>query len=409
MTALFRSVRTHATFESLHNRHFRWFWLGRLATSATYQIGTVAQGWLVYQLTGSAFALGWVSAGSNIATLTFSLFSGALCDRIEKQHLLVSMRAAMVVNTLLLASVIALGHVQVWHVAANSLVAGILMAFMMPAEQAILAELVDRDTLLNAVSLSSVGMGLMGIFAASATGLTIKHVGVQGAYFAMAALYVMALYTRTRLPLTGKGDVTGNTIWSDLREGLGYLRVCPSLLLLLGIALARVILAMPYKTFLPKYAEDVLGFDAVGLGILSAAPGVGALVSALVLASLGRFRNKGKILLGAGLIIGPALVAFANIHWFPSVLFFLIIVGGTDNACMVMNQTLLQVTCENRFRGRVMSMYMWMWGLTALGTMPAGWVADRLGVPLVITLQGGLLLVAFSAIALFKPAVKRLE
>ena len=402
-------MRSHATFQSLHNRYFRWFWLGRLATSATYQIGTVAQGWLVYQITGSAFALGWVSAGSSVAILIFSLVGGAFSDRVDKRSLLVWSRTAMIVNTLVLALLIANGTVQVWHIAANSLFSGVLMAFLMPAQQAILAELVDRETLLNAVSLSSVGMGLMGIFAASATGVVIKYVGVQGAYFAMAALYVMALFTVTRLPLADKAPEERNTLWSDLREGLTYLRECPSLLVLLGIVLARVLLAMSYRTFLPKYAEEVLGFDAVGLGILSSAPGLGSLISAIVLASLGKSQNKGRILLGAGTILGPALILFANVRWFPLVLLFLAIVGAAGNACMVTNQTLLQVSCEDRLRGRVMSMYMWMWGLTSVGTIPAGWRADRLGVPFVVTLQGGLLFLTFVAITISKPAVRRLE
>jgi hypothetical protein len=154
----------------------------------------------------------------------------------------------------------------VWHLAASSLFTGILFAFMMPAQQAIISDLVDQRTLLNAVSLNSVGMGLMGIFCASLAGVLIETVGVAGVYYTQALLYVLAVYTIVKLPLTGSANGSTASVWADLKDGIHYLRVSPALLVLLGLGLVRVLFVMPYRTLMPAFTRDVLGFDAADLG-----------------------------------------------------------------------------------------------------------------------------------------------
>ena len=459
------------TFDALHDRNFRWLWVGQLASSATFQMGTVAQGWLVYQLTGSAFALGWVSSGWSIATLTLSLYGGAIADRVEKRDLLIWTRLAMVLNTLAIAVLISLNVIQIWHLMVNSLVTGVLFSFMMPASQAILSDLVPREALLNAMSLNSVGMGLMGIFSASLAGYLVQKVGVQGPYYVMAGFYLMALFSLTKLPRSGLTGWTGasvqsdlsqgmshlrsvlrelfptrsvgglrssvradlregigyigsglmklvpagpagrsqTSVWADLWEGVHYIRSQPVLLALLSLALARVLFAMPYRTFMPKFAQDVMGMGASGLGVLMAAPGLGGLISSLATASLGDFRGKGKLLLASGVVMGGALILFSSNGSLTPVLIFLALVGAASNGCMVFNNTLLQANSRVRVRGRVMSVYMMMWGLTPLGTMPAGIIADRMGVGLVISLQGGVLILIFLAMGLLWPRMRKLE
>jgi MFS family permease len=398
-----------STFEALRNRPFRWLWLGRLASSATFQMGSVAQGWLVYQLTGSAFALGWVSSGWSIANTLLSPWAGVLCDRVEKRTLLLWMRIAFVLLSLGLALLIASGAIQVWHVALYSLLRGILFAVLMPAQNAYLADLVDRSALMNAVSLNSIGMGLTGIFAASLAGWLIEIAGVQAVFYCIALLYGWDLFTLFKLPMTGHSDPQGRSVWADLREGVRYLGVCPVLIPLLGLVFARGLLAMPYTTFMPVYAEEVMGLDARGLGFLVSAPSVGSLASALVLASMGNFRGKGRILLVGGIVLGIMLVLFAGMQSFAMALVVLVLVGAASNVCMVVNQALLQMTCETAFRGRVMSMYMLTFGLTQLGTMPFGAVADAIGVSWVLGLGGGLFALAVLSVYAFVPMVRRLE
>jgi predicted MFS family arabinose efflux permease len=165
---------------------------------------------------------------------------------------------------------------------------------------------------------------------------------------------------------------------------------------------------MPYRTLMPKYARDVMQLDASGLGILVAAPGVGSLISSLALASLGDFQSKGKLLLGSGIVLGAGLVLFANTQSFILVLLLLGIVGATSNICMVTNRILLQVNCDARYLGRVMSAYMMMFGLTQLGTLPIGAFADRFGVPNVLTVLGALFVVSIALVWVTQPRIRKL-
>ncbi|MGI5915478.1 MAG: MFS transporter [Anaerolineae bacterium] len=408
MTVL-RAIRSAPVFTSLHNRDFRWLWWGRLASSATFQMNTVVQGWLVYELTGSALALGLVGAGWSLSTLFLSLYGGVICDRAPKRTILLWSRGGMLLNSLTLGLLVSLKLIQVWHLAAASIFTGVLFAFMMPAQQAIITELVDRDTLLNANSLNSIGMGLMGIFAASLAGLMITIFGPQGVYYFMAALYVMAVYTITKLPeLASRGGDARGSIWVDLTDGLRYLGTNKTILVLLLLGLFRTLLATPYRTMMPMFSTEVMGFDAAGLGMLMAAPGVGSLISSVWVASLRNFRGKGKLYLAAGISMGIALILFVRFPYLAVVMVFLSVVGASDNICMVSNQTLVQLHSEERYLGRVMSVSMMLMGLTHLGTVPAGFLADRLGVITVITIQGIGLIATFGYM-LLRSRVRRLE
>jgi MFS family permease len=252
-------------------------------------------------------------------------------------------------------------------------------------------------------------MGLMGIFSAAVAGYLIQATGAQGAYYVMAAFYIVALYTLTRIPRTGRGERLLTSVWADLWEGVRYMGAHPVLPSLLGLTMAWTLLGMSYRTFMPKYAQDVMGMDASGLGILMAAPGVGGLISSLITASLGDFRGKGRLLMVSGVLFGLFLILFGNIPYLAPVLLLLVIVGAVGNACMVSTNCLLQTHAGERMRGRVMSVYMMTWGLMPLGTVPAGALADRTGVPLVVTLQGALLAAVFVGVGIFWPRLRRLE
>jgi MFS family permease len=397
------------TFAALQNRHFRWYWLAMLASSSTMQMGSVGQGWLVYEIAGSALALGWVSAGWSITNSTLSPWAGVLSDRVEKRSLLLWVRGLMVLSSLTIAVLVALDVIRVWHLVTYSLFRGILFAVLMPAQNAYLAQLVNRETLLNAVALNSVGMGLAGIFAASLAGFLIDFIGVEAVYLGIAMLYLVVFLIMLKLPLAGTTDPGTNSVWSDILDGAHYIRICPTLIPLLALVFARGLFTMPYRTLMPKYAEDVMQLDASGLGILVAAPGVGSLISSLLMASLGDFRGKGRLMLGSGVALGIALVLFANTQAFGIVLILLGLVGATSNACMVTNRTLLQENCDAAYLGRLMSAYMMMFGLTQLGSIPIGAFADRFGVPAVLSVLGSLFVLVIALVWVAQPRIKALE
>lgn len=404
-----RAVWDYPAFKALHSEGYRWFWLGRLASSATFQMLGIAQGWLVYQLTGSGFALGWVGAFGSVATLLVSPYGGVISDRVERRHVLLLTRLVMTVNVLVIAALIITNRLQVWHLAAAGMLTGVLNAFLMPAQNALMADLVDRQTMLNAVSLTAVGMGLMGIFGASAAGFLIEWLGAGSVYLLIAVLFVIALVTIVKIPLKGVSQAKSRSVLKEMMLGLGYIKDRPELLGLLGVALARVLVAMPYATLLPKYAQDVLGLGAGGLGALASAAGVGAVVAALATASLGDVRWKGKLLLGSGIAMSVGLIGLAVAPHFAVAMALQVLIGVGNNAMMVANQTLVQTNVDDQYRGRVMSTYMMMWGLTPLGTIPAGALADRFGVQAVWIGQGVLLALIFGLVAWRSVRLRRLE
>ncbi|MGI5917128.1 MAG: MFS transporter [Anaerolineae bacterium] len=399
--------KLNATVGALRNRHFRWLWVGRLSSGVTVEMGTVVQGWLVYRLTGSAFALGWVASGWSVATLALSLYGGVISDRIEKRTLLIWSRAGMLVNSLAIAVLIMSDLLQVWHLAANSLLNGVFFAFLMPAQESIVAELVDRRTILNAVSLNAVGFGLMGIVAASTAGALIELIGPAGVYLIMAAVYGGAIYATYKLPRiapTGDGDAS---VWSDLWNIVGYLKQRPAILAVLLLGLTRVFFVMPHRTLMPAFSQDNLGFDGAGLGLLMSILAVGAMLGSLIMSSLGDIQGKGRLLLLSGAASGLFLILFVSIPWMSGVFISLAAVGLFNSIYMVLSQALLLNHVDPVYRGRIISISLAEWGLMPLGTLPSGAIADLVGVPPVIIVLGLIVIVVYMG-AMAYPVVRRL-
>ena len=396
------------TFTALRVPSFRWLWLGGLANSATFQMSGVAQGWLVYQLTGSALALAWVSTAWAVSILAFSPYGGVFCDRAEKRDLLVWMRLLMALNVALIGFLVSAESIRLWHLVASSFASGILLSFAMPAQEALVSELVGEKTVLNALALNSIGMGLTGIVAAYAAGVLIDTAGVASAYYVMAICYLAGVLASARLPRTGSHNPDCGSAWFDLKEGMAFITRRPILLGLLAFALAQALFAMPYRTLMPVFAQEVMGFGGSGLGLLMAAPSLGALPASLAVAAMGDFPRKGWLVLSAGLVMGASLTLVPATTALPLVLLFLAALGAAGNVGMVSSNALLQSHAGDRHRGRVMSVYMMTWALMPLGTLPGGALADVAGVSLVLALQGLLMVGASLLLVLLMPAIRRL-
>jgi len=397
------------TFDSLRNRSYLWLWLGRLAASATFEMGGVAQGWLVYyKLTGSALDLALVGLGSSLMMLVLAPYGGVITERVPKRTVLLWTRAGMALNSLVIGLLVSTEAIQVWHLVVSSFFTGTLFAFMLPAQTTIISDLVDRRTLLNAFSLDALGMGLMGFVGASVSGWLIERLGAAGVYYTMLGFFLLSIYSIGKLPTVRSAYVGSESVWGEMREGWRYLVSSPALVGLLGVSLCRVLFAMPYRTLMPAFARS-LGFGATGLGLLVSAPTVGALVVSLVLAALGDFRGKGTLMLVSGVLLGAMLILFVTIPWLPLTFFFLALVGAGNSACMVASNTLVQGNCDPQCRARVVSINVMLWGLTPLGTLPAGAIADRTGVPLVVGVQGLIVMLVFIGIARFFPQIRKLN
>ncbi|MFQ6015269.1 MAG: MFS transporter [Anaerolineae bacterium] len=397
------------TFHSLQIRDYRWFWIGMVASFNAMQMQVVARGWLVYEMTDSAFALGGVTAALGIAILIVSPIGGVVADRVEKRNLLILTQGSIMLITLILAVLISTEKVQYWHLIASAIATGVIYSFNMPGRQAFIPELVGEEDLMNAVALNSAGMNLTRILGPALAGILMGLIDVAGVYYVVAACYIVVIATLLTIPPSGSTATRVRTpMLTDLWEGVTYIRHNPTVTMLLAAALATVLFGMQYQTFMPIFARDILQVGASGLGWLMALSGVGALLGSLAVASLTDYEHKGWLLLGAGLLFGIALILFSLSRSFYASLVILMAVGAGGIGYMAINSTLIISSVPHEVRGRVMSVYLMTFGLNPLGALPAGAIANMWGAPLAIGLGGAILLVFFVRMGLTQSRLREL-
>jgi len=399
-----------STFSSLKNRNYRWFWLAMLVSFSGLMMQNLARGWLVYEITSSPLALGMVSAAWGAPMLLFSIFGGAVTDRVNKRNLLIVTQTSQGIVTVAVAVLIFTGVIAVWHLVVAAALTGVIFAFNAPGRQALIPELVGSGELMNAIALNSMGVNLMRVGAPALAGVLVAIVGVAGVYFIAVGLYVLAVAAlfMVSLPQASGGKAT-TTVARDALEGLRYIGRQPVVLSLLAVAFVSVLIAMPYMHLMPAFVVDVLDGGAPALGWLSASGGTGALLGALGIASMGNFRRKGRLMLAIAFGFGVVLTLFAFSGSLPVALLVIFVVGFANNGYLVVNNTLIQTSVPDWVRGRVMSIYSMTFALPFLGALLMGAVAERVGVPLVIAGCGSLVALFVLGIGVFHSRLRRLE
>ncbi|MBE3590816.1 MAG: MFS transporter [Firmicutes bacterium] len=392
------------TFAALRHPHFRAMWIALLLSNTGTWMQTVSQGWLVYQLTDSQVYLGSVGLVRALPLLTLSLVGGAAADRFDRRRLLYVTNTAAAVLSLLLAVLTWTGTVRVWHILAIGLLSAAVLSFDQPTRQAFIPTLVPRELLMNAISLNSMTFNGAAVFGPALAGALVPWIGLGGNFFLNALSYAAVPLALWRMKLPPQPERAPRRVADDLREGLRYVRGRPDLLALLAAAAGLSFFARSYVALLPVFARDILKAGVQGLGLLMAAPGLGTVLGALLLAHLGDFRAKEKLLLGSGLGLCGALVAFAFSRSFTASLGLQVVAGAASVVASSVINTLLQLSVDDAMRGRVMSMYtLTMLGMLPLGQMPLGALGEAWGAPWAVTLfacvAAGVLVGALSASA----------
>lgn len=421
------------TFTSLRTRNYRWFWLGSVAAFAGLQMQIIARGWLVWEMTDSELALGIVSFAFGVPILFFSIFGGAIADRLNKRNLLIGAQALSAVITLAIAILITIDRIEYWHLVAAAVAIGFTFVINGPARQAIIPELVQRRELLNAISLNSGAMNVTRIIGFALGGALLPLIGYASVYYIVVVCYIAAtillfmisLPSREAMPTpepalapatAGMGNPRRSSagqflkdIWRDLLEGLSYVRHSALVISLLAMAFIPLTFGLPYMNLMPAFADEVLGRGETAYGLLMAMTGAGALIASLAIASLGDFRRKGVLLLGLALVFGVMLGLFSISHSYSLSLAILVGAGAGGAGYMAVNNTLIQSNVPLRILGRVMSIYMVTFALMPMGTLPLGAVAEAIG-PTTAVAGGAVVIVLFTlAMAIFRPSIRRLE
>jgi MFS family permease len=381
-----------------------------MASFGAMQMQMVARGWLVYDMTSSSFALGLVGSASGLPIVVLSLIGGVVADAVEKRNLLMLTQGSIGILTLVVAFLITVNAITLWHLVAAGLIMGIIFAFNMPTRQAILPHLVARGDLTNAVALNTSAMNLTRILGPALAGALIGVIYVQGIFYLIGLCYIFSVFTLFKIPRTSPARARPKVPWwREAALGLECVRQSPTLVSLLSIGFILVIFVMPYQFLLPVFAVDVFQVGSSGLGVLMAATGIGALVGSLLVAFLSRTRRKGLTMIGSAVVLGLSLAAFANVSDFRLSLLFLFLLGAAGSTCMALNNALIMTNVSQDVLGRVMSIYLITWGLMPLGTLPAGVLAQYWGAPLTVTMGGVIAAAATTGIYLFRPALGRLE
>ncbi|TAK33848.1 MAG: MFS transporter [Chloroflexota bacterium] len=400
----------YQVFGSLFIRNYRLLWLGNLLSSTAVWMEQVAAGWLMLLLSGSPFMVGLASFARGIPLLLVSPASGVLADRLDRRRLLITNQAILVTVALILAVLIATGWITPWQLLAGAVVSGITSAMLLPTRQTLVSSLVGRAHLTNAIALQSMGNSTTRILGPSLAGALIGVIGVMACYFVQAASYVSALCLTVsmRTPPNGR-DAAGETMWQNLRAGFSYIRADRSVLSILIMASVTSVFAMPYTSMLPVLARDVFKVDASGLGILMTTMGVGSLVGSLALAAWTAPPRRGPMVLVSVLVLSLGTVALALADSYFTACVVMAVIGLANSFALALYNTLIQVLVPDALRGRVMSAYMMTFGLTPLGALVVGAIAEVGGAPLAIGLGGGISAVAAILVAIYFPELRALE
>ncbi|HEY6058146.1 MAG TPA: MFS transporter [Candidatus Limnocylindrales bacterium] len=393
---------TRRRMGALRHRNFQLFWVGQLVSLVGTWMQTVAQSWLVLQLTNDPFWLGVVAAAQFAPVLAFGLFGGLVADHLPKRRTLMVTQASAMTLAFVLAALTAIHVVQLWHILGLAILLGFTNAVDMPTRQAFVIEMVGREDVANAVGLNSAIFNAARILGPAVAGLLIGlfDISIAFAINGLSFLAVLAGLMAMRETDLHPAPVTVlarsiEGVVDNLAEGLRYVRRTRVVLLAVVVVGLVSTAAMNFNVLVPAMARDVLGVGATGYGFLMAASGLGSLAAALGIAFFGR--PGPRLLIGGALLLGLAEVAFSQTRVYPVGLVFMFVAGFGAIAMAATANTLIQLAVPDVLRGRVLSVYTTVFaGSTPIGGLAVGAIASAAG-PATAFLLGGLVAIVVAA------------
>src|ERR1051325_2520726 len=391
-------------FRALSHRNFRLFWMGAFLSNCGTWMQAVAQGWLVLQLTNSAFWLGLDAFMATAPGLLFTLVGGGFGDLIDRRRVLIVHRAIPGLAALGLATLVATGVVNRWMVLGFSFVTGCCMSLASPSYLAMTYDLVGREDLANAIAMNSTQFQLSRVVGPTLAGAALRVFGLPGCFYANGLSFIAVVVSLVKVRPQYRANIPAHSVkdrralWADLVEGFRYVRNRPRVSSLLLLSAVNSLFGAPYFSMVPIYARDIFKLGETGLALLMGTSGCGALTGALLVAYLGDFRRKGWFVLGGAMLFGLCISGFALSSRLTFSLMFLFGVGFALVVSVALINTLLQKLVTDQMRGRVMSMFI----LSFIGTLPignilAGTLSTHFGPPRTLAV-GGLIVTTVATI-----------
>jgi MFS family permease len=409
-------TRRSGMFRALSHRNFRLFWIGAFLSNVGTWMQAVAQGWLMLQLTNSAFWLGLDGFMATAPGFVLTLVGGVFADRIDRRRLLLYTQVVAGLAALGLAVLVATGVVNRWMVLGFSFVTGCCMSLASPSYLALTYDLVGREDLANAIAMNSTQFQMSRVIGPALAGVAFRVFGLAGCFFAngisfvavVAALWMVRTEHQSNAPGRVAKELTA--FWRDIAEGFHYVRNRPRVSSLLLLAAVNSFFGAPYFTMVPIYARDIFHLGETGLALMMGTAGGGAFLGALLVAYLGDFRRKGWFVLGGGIMFGLCIMGFALSSRLPLSLLFLFGLGFALVVSVALTNTLLQKLVTDQMRGRVMSMFM----LSFIGTIPignilAGTGSNRFGPQPTLAVGGFVVTIVAVGVSIFNKRLRELH
>jgi MFS family permease len=388
-------------FSSLRHRNFRLFWSGQLVSLIGTWMQTVAQAWLVLELTHSSLKLGIVSALQFLPMLFLSFFTGPFIDYFDKRKIIIWTQASLMTLAFVLSILVWTGTVQYWHVVVLATLLGIVNTIDMPARQAFIIELVGREDLMNAIALNSSIFNAARAVGPALAGMLIASAGTAVCFFmnGLSFLAVLAGLLFMRVERAPSREKPSYNIIQDIGEAIQYIKVTPTVMTTILLVSVVSIFGTNFNVLVPVFAKMELNRDAAAFGFLLSSFGAGALIGAVSLAFMSRSGPKPAFLLGGGLSLSMVLMLIGLQRSYGLTALLLALAGWSMVTFFGMANTMVQLNTENRLRGRVMSLYTLSFGgLTPFGSMFAGTVAHWIKAPLTFALGGLICGIVFLAV-----------
>ena len=362
------------------------------------QIQTVARGFLVWELTASALKVGLVGGAGTFSMLSLSLIGGTFADRISKQKVMTFGQIIATIVPTIIALLLYRNQLLWQHLFIASIVQGAAWAFIVPARQSMLPELVGKKLLSNAISLNGAGFSITILIGPIIGGLLYEYVGpLYGSYCSVVGLSLSSLIC-TRMININKITQESKPVkkfWPDLMEGVRYACSNKLILLLILIGGAFVAFSFPFRMLLPAYIDLVYEKGPVELGIMSGMIGVGSFIGSVSFAALGRVK-RGLMLISTCFLCGTALILISNIPIYLLGIIFCLILGLGETGRRVLDQALIVDNIDPIYHGRVTSLFTMTIGITPFTVIPLGLSMDHFGGQTTTNIMGiGMLTFAF--------------
>ena len=381
------------TFTALSERDYAIYFGGNLAFFMAMQMNQLLRGYLAFDLTNAASALGLVALGIALPMLFVSPFGGVVADRYSKRTLLIFTQSIVALANAVLAVLIFADMIEFWHLLAGSVFLGLTISLAMPARNALVPQLIPQHKLMNAVSLQMGGMNFTRIIGPALAGVLLAPLGLGPVWTLSVVLYLVAIVSTLWLPRHGMVSKSEHgRFMTEMADGFRFAIGEPLIRLLILTGLVMPLFAFPVQLVLPVFSEEVYGLGPAALGVLMAAAGIGGLTGALISATLDTMPLKGRVMLAGAVIQGAFFVAFALTPLFAAAAVFLAVGNAGGMLFMTTNNSVIQARVPERYRGRVLSMLMMSFGMMPLGVLPITLVSDALGAPAAVAGSSALMI-----------------